>query len=45
VRRDRQAQDAVAEEGEPLVRVAAVVDPRGVREGLLGELVGQLIQQ
>jgi hypothetical protein len=45
VRRDRDAEDAVAEEGETLVRVAAVVDPRGVGEGLLGELVGQLVQQ
>jgi hypothetical protein len=38
--RDRELEDAVAEELEPLVRVRAVVDPRRVREDLL-ELLGR----
>jgi hypothetical protein len=40
--RDRQLEDAVAEELEPLVRRRAVVRPRGVGEDLLQARLGQL---
>jgi hypothetical protein len=42
---DREAQDAVSEEGEPLVGLGALVDPRGVGEGLPLEIIGKLIQE
>ena len=42
---DREAQDAVSQEREPLVRVGAVLDPRGVREGLALEFIGELIEK
>jgi hypothetical protein len=45
VRRDREAQDAVPQEREPLVRLGPLVDPRRVREGLVREFVGQLIEE
>jgi hypothetical protein len=41
---DGEAQDDVSEEGEPFVRALALVDPRGVRERLRGEVVGELIE-
>ena len=37
--RDRELEDAVAQELEPLVRVGAILDPRGMREDLL-EAIG-----
>ena len=43
--RDRELEDAVAEELEPLVRVGAVLDPRGVREDLLEPLGRKLRDQ
>jgi hypothetical protein len=45
VRGDGQAQDAVSQEREPLIRLAAVVDPRGVRERLADEIVRKLIEE
>jgi hypothetical protein len=42
---DREAQDDVPQEGEPLVRALALVDPGGVRERLRGEVVGKLIEK
>jgi hypothetical protein len=45
VRGDRQAEDAVAEERQAGVRVAAAVRPRGVREDLLAQVLGELVQQ
>src|SRR4051812_15836227 len=45
VRGDRQAEDAVAEEGEARVRVAAAVRPRRVREDLLAQVFGKLVEQ
>jgi hypothetical protein len=44
VRRYREAQDDVPQEREALVRVGALVDPRRMREGLPGEVLGQLIE-
>jgi hypothetical protein len=43
--RDRELEDAVAEELEPLVRRGAVVRPGGVREDLLDLVGGQLRDQ
>jgi len=45
VGRDRQAQDAVSEEGEPLVRLLAVLNPGRVRESLALQVVGKLIEE
>jgi hypothetical protein len=45
VGRNRQAQDAVSEEGEPLVRLPAVLDPGGVRESLALQVFGKLIEE
>jgi hypothetical protein len=42
---DREAQDAVPQEGEPLVGLGALLDPRRVGEGLPLEIVGKLIQE
>ena len=44
-RGDREAQDDVPQEREPLVGVGAAVDPRRVRERLLGEIFGELIEK
>jgi hypothetical protein len=43
--RDSQVENAVAEEGEPLVGGGPVLDPGGVRERLAGELVRELVEQ
>ena len=43
--RDRELEDAVAEELEPLVRVGPVVDPRRMREHLLEALRRELRDQ
>ena len=43
--RDRELEDAVAQELETFVRVGAVLDPRGVREHLLEPLGGELRDQ
>jgi hypothetical protein len=43
--RDRELEDAVAEELEPLVGLRAVVDPRRVREDLLEALRRELRDQ
>jgi hypothetical protein len=45
VRGDGQAQDAVPQEREPLIGLAAVVDPRRVRERLADEIVRKLIEE
>jgi hypothetical protein len=45
VGRDGEAQDAVPQERQPLVRLAAVVDPRRMRERLLNEVVRELIEE
>jgi hypothetical protein len=45
VRGDRQAEHRVAQEGEPLVRVAALLDPRGMRDRLAGKILRQSFQQ
>ena len=42
---DREAQDDVSQEREPLVGVGAAVDPGGVRERLLREIFGELIEE
>jgi hypothetical protein len=42
--RDGDAEDAVAEEGEPLVGLRAVLDPGGMRERLLGEALRELFE-
>ena len=42
---DREAQDDVTEEGEPLVGLGALLDPRRVRERLPPERVGQLVEK
>ena len=42
---DGEAQDDVPQEGEPLVGLDAVIDPRGVGERLARKVVRQLIQQ
>jgi hypothetical protein len=42
---DGEAQDAVPQEREPLVRLGALVDPRRVREGLALEFIGELIEK
>ena len=43
--RDRELEDAVAEELEPLVRGAAVGRPRRMGEDRLGELRRELVDQ
>jgi hypothetical protein len=43
--RDRKLEDAVAQELEPLVRVGAILDPRGVGEYLLEPVGGKLRDQ
>jgi hypothetical protein len=43
--RDRELEDAVAQELEPLVRRRPVVGPRGVRENLLEPVCRQLCDQ
>jgi hypothetical protein len=43
--RDRELENAVAEELEPLVRRGAVLDPRGVRKDLREALRGELGDQ
>ena len=43
--RDRELEDAVAEELEPLVRVAAVTRPRGVGEDGLRQLRRERVDQ
>ena len=43
--RDRELEDAVAEELEPLVRLRAVLRPRGVGEHLLEPVGRQLRDQ
>ena len=43
--RDRELEDAVSEELEPLVRVGAILDPRRVSEDLLESVRGQLGDQ
>jgi hypothetical protein len=43
--RDRQLEDAVAEELEPLVGGATVARPRRVGEDRLGELRRELVDQ
>jgi hypothetical protein len=40
-----EAEHRIAQEGEPLVRVAALLDPRRMRDRLPGKLVRQLFQQ
>jgi hypothetical protein len=45
VRGDREAQDAVPQEREPLVGDGPVVDPRGVRERLALEVFRELIEE
>ena len=45
VRRDRQPEHRVAQEGQPLVGLRAALDPRGVRHRLPGEIVRQSLQQ
>jgi hypothetical protein len=45
VRGHGQAEHRVAQEGEPLVRVAALLDPRRMRDRLPGEIVRQPLQQ
>src|SRR4029079_4340237 len=42
---DRQSEHAVAEEREPRVRVAAAVRPGRVREHLLTQVLGDLVQE
>jgi hypothetical protein len=42
---DREAEDAVAEKLEPLVRAAALLGPRRMRERLLAKLGWELRQQ
>jgi hypothetical protein len=42
--RDGQAQDDVPEEREALVGLGAVVNPRGMREGLPRQVVGQFVE-
>jgi hypothetical protein len=41
----REAQDDVPEEGEPLVRALALVDPRRMRERLRGDVIRELIEK
>jgi hypothetical protein len=43
--RDRELEDAVAEELEPFVRDATVARPRGVGEDALGELRREPVDQ
>ncbi len=43
--RNRELEDAVAEELEPLVRGGTVERPRRVGENRLGELRGELVDQ
>jgi hypothetical protein len=43
--RDRELEDAVAQELETFVRVGPVLDPRGVREDLLEPLGRELRDQ
>jgi hypothetical protein len=43
--RDRELEDAVAQELEPLVRGATVARPRRVGEDRLGELRRELVDQ
>jgi hypothetical protein len=45
VRRDREAEDRVAQEGQARVGVRAAIGPGGVREDLLAQVVGQLVQE
>jgi hypothetical protein len=45
VGRDRQAQDAVPEEGETLIRLGALANPRGVRERLALQVFRELIEE
>jgi hypothetical protein len=40
-----EPEHRVAQEGEPLVRVAALLDPRRMRDRLSGETVRQPFQQ
>jgi hypothetical protein len=43
--RHRELEDAVAEELEPLVRLATLARPRGVREDVLGQLRRERVDQ
>ena len=43
--RDRELEDAVAEELEPLVRLGAILGPRSMREHLLEPVFRQLPDQ
>ncbi len=43
--RDRELEDAVAEELEALVRLGAVLRPGGVREDLLEPVGGQVLYE
>jgi hypothetical protein len=43
--RNRELEDAVPEELEPLVRVATVARPRGVGEDRIGELRRERVDQ
>ena len=45
VLRDRKAEDRVAKESEALVGIGPVVDPRGVGDQLVDELVRQLLDE
>jgi hypothetical protein len=45
VRRDGQAEHRVAEEGQPRVGVRRPVGPRGMREDLLAQAFGQLVEE
>jgi hypothetical protein len=42
---DREAQDAVSQERQPLVGLLALLDPRRVRERLPLEIFGELIEE
>jgi hypothetical protein len=45
VRRDREPQDAVAEERETRVRVTAAIGPRSVGEDLLAQVIREIVEQ
>ena len=45
VSRHGEAQDDVPQEREPLVRLAALVGPRGMRERLPGQILRQLVEK
>jgi hypothetical protein len=45
MRGDGEAQDAVSQEREPLVRLGPVVDPRRMSERLALEVIRELIEE